>query len=484
MKMGWVAAGHIKLYNFQGSGGIVERITLHAAELGDTPMGRFKGIELRRGDGHNYYVEYRREQPGFISDDIPDAGLVLVTDVISEDFRTPYARPWVLFAPDDADGDGHLIDNGQNLRDTDPGTGMDLEILVESTDLDHATVRVSYGSNGRPEPGIRPWGAEASHWQSPDVEVRNDRATADPEHNFNVPWLGHDNTIVAKVRNNGDLLATGVKVDFFVTEYTTGDGPPLLLGFETNNIAPGGVVEFSKPWNPPATTDGHFCIIVRIRLYRDPANPAIFDHHIYNNEARSNYTRFVSESASRSSRMNTTIQIANPFSAPTHVYTDVTQTHHYHRVFTEHQWMRVAGEFQRPVRIWDETIWDTDEWKRRDDRDPKSDCGTPMLTGGVGIRVDAARATSTDVERASTEVIDGEVSFIQDGSLVVGTDAKLLLELILERGGSSIKTVSLGSDGKFQYMPGGLAMSHVVVYFLGAYSAAPSETGKVKLLKS
>ena len=221
MRMGWVQPGHLKLYNFQGSSAVAQDITLHAAELGDPPSGRVKGIEIRLGDGWNYYVEYRAEQSAQVTDDLPTDRRVVITDVTSDTYTAPIARPPIVFVRNDIDGDGPILGNSADLEEKDPGTQMDLKVEVISTAVDNAVVRVSYGSNGKPEPGIRPW-TGGPNWQSPDIEIRNDKATADPANYFNTPWLGHDNTIVARVRNSGDLLARGVVVDFFVTEYLIG----------------------------------------------------------------------------------------------------------------------------------------------------------------------------------------------------------------------------------------------------------------------
>lgn len=144
-------------------------------------------------------------------------------------------------------------------------------------------------------------------------------------------------TVVAKVRNAGDLLARGVVVDFFVTEYSAGDGPWVLLGSDTKDVGPGATVEFTAGWSPPADEHRQYCVIVRIRLYQDPANLAIVDQNIYNNEARSNYTRFVSASASPSTRVGAMVLLANPFGESAHVHADVKKTHPQHRVFIDHQ---------------------------------------------------------------------------------------------------------------------------------------------------
>ena len=501
MRMDWIPAGHLKLFNFLGSGAITVTVTLHAAELGDPPAGRFKGIEIRLGDGWNYYVEYRAEQPSLITDDIPTDRRVLITDVTSDSFAPPVSRPPIVLVHKDIDGDGPILGTGADMEEKDPGTQMDLIVEVVSTDTDNAVVKVSYGANGKPEPGIRPWSG-GPNWQSPDIEVRNDRATADPGKYFNVPWLGHDNTVVAKVRNAGDLLAKGVVVDFFVTEYSSGDGPWVPLGTDTHDVVPGATVEFSVGWNPSAADGKHYCVIVRIRLYQDPGNLAVVDQNIYNNEARSNYTKFVSASASPSSRVGTTVLLANPYADSTHVYADVKQTHPQHRVFIDHRWLRVAGKDARHVQVWDEALWGTPEWhlisEGQNRREPtylwevpnqvsiagwavrpfEADCGAMTLTGGAGIRVDAGRATKIELRAVKQNYVTGRVSYVDNSTPV--TNGTVLIEV--SAGGGKFFTVSddVRTDGTFGMdfnNAFGDKTKWIEVHFLGAYSAAPCTTG-------
>ena len=161
MRMNWVPSGQLKLFNFQGSGAVDQNITLHAAELGDAPAGQFRGIEIRLADGWNYYVEYRAEQAGFASDDLITDRTVVITDVTSDAFVAPVARPNIVFVRKDIDGDGPLLNVSADLEEKDPGTQMDLIVDVVSTAADNAVVRVRYGANGKPEPGIRPVGRRA-----------------------------------------------------------------------------------------------------------------------------------------------------------------------------------------------------------------------------------------------------------------------------------------------------------------------------------
>ena len=506
MRMGWIPAEHLKLYNFQGSSAVAQNITLHAAELGDPPAGRFKAIEIRLGDGWNYYVEYRAEQAAQISDDLITDRTVVITDVTSDSYVAPLIRPPILFVRSDTDGDGPLIGTGKDFEEKDPGTQMDLKIEVVSTAADNAVVKVSYGANGKPEPGIRPWEGEPN-WQSPDIEVRNDRADADPGTYFNTPWLGHDNKVIAKVRNSGDLLAKGVVVDFFVTEYSSGDGPWVPLGSDARDVGPGQTVEFSAGWNPPADEDKHYCVIVRIPLYQDPGNLAIVDQNIFNNEARSNYTQFVSASASPSTRVGARVLLANPFKRSTLVFADVKKSHPHHRVFTDHQWLRVPGLGQRPIRVWDEALWGTKEWdivvKGSEKKRPSllwkipnrlsvsgwaarpfdADCGARTLTGGVGIRVDAGRATKVHLREVKKALVTGQVVFVDNGA-AVPAGGTMLVEAWTKGGGRYTVTTKVKENGMFACKlrdRSGDEAKAVETHYLGAAGAAPCTSGPVTL---
>jgi len=506
MRMDWVAPASLKLFNFASSGAVTETVTLHAAELGDTPAGQFKGIEIRLGDGWNYYVEYRAEQAAMVSDDLIVDRRVLITDVISDSFSPAVARPPILFVRSDIDGDGSMLTVGADLEEKDPGTQMDLVIEVVSTAADNAVVTVKYGSNGKPEPGIRPWRG-GPDWSSPDIEVRNERALADPSRYFNVPWIGHDNTVVAKVRNSGDLLATGVVVDFFVTEFSSGDGPWMPLGFDTQDIPAQTTVEFSVPWAPSDDDDNHYCVIVRIRLYQDPGNLAVVDQNIYNNEARSNYTKFISASASPSSRVGTQVLLANPYAVSTLVHADVRQTHAQHRVFIDHQWRRVPGKAAIPIAVWDEALWGTPDWRyvatAGDKRhEPKylwevpnrvsiagwavrpfeADCGALTLTGGAALRVDAGRATKIELRALRPTYVAGVVRYLDTGATVKG--GTVLIEIGDGSRHAATVTGEVGVDGafavEFRSALGG-NISWIEAHFLGAYSAAGCTTGRRSL---
>jgi M6 family metalloprotease-like protein len=504
MRQGWVDAGHLKLYNFRGAASVNETITLHAVELGQPPAGRVRGIEIRLADGWNSYVEYRARQAAQVGDTLPTDRRIVITDVTSDNFKAPTSRPPIVFVGNDADGDGPILDTAADYEDVDPATQKTLLIKVSSTAADNAAVKVEYSSNGRPDPGIRPW-TGGPNWQSPDIEVRNAKSMADPARWFNTPWIGNPNTVVAKVRNSGDLVCKGVVVDFFAIEFTTGDGPMVPLGSDTHDIAPNATQEFTAGWSPP-DSGGHYCIVVRIKLYQDPTIAGIIETNIYNNEARSNYTRFVSASASPSTRAGAEVLLANPFEESTLVKAVVHQNHPFHRVYIDHQWLRVPGGESRPVRIFDEALMGFPEAEEHGDvsellwaRDNKvtvegwaerpfpADCGAPTLTGGAGIRIGSGRATVTKLEEAHFGDATGTVDFLDgqggppEGKVVVvaqESDETGVIDPI----GDRVTGDATLDGGRFALefsRPLDAEHGRLQAHFLGGFGAAPSESEQV-----
>lgn len=504
MRQGWVQAGDLRLFNFSvapPAGGVVnETVTLHAAEL--PPLGgRSRGAEIRLSDGWNTYIEYRAKQPAQFGDTLPTDRRVVITDVTSDSFSSPVSRPPIVFVHNDADGDGPILDMNLDYEEIDPSSQKQLTVSVVSTGADNAVVSIKYDSGQRPDPGIRPW-TGGPDWQSPDIEVRNAKSIADPGRWANTPWLGNINTVVAKVRNNGDLVAKGVVVDLFVVEYTTGDGPMVPLGTDVKDIPAGATVEFTAAWSPPV--DRHYCIVVRIRLYQDPATAGLFETNIFNNEARSNYTRFVSASSSPSTRVGAQIQLANPFEDSALVHAVVNSSHPYHRVFLDHAWLRVDGKASRPVQVYDEAMAgfpeaDADEdervlgrlWKEDNfvtiegwsERPFQADCGAPTLTGGVTMRVGSGRATEIEITEARHTFMAGHVRHVDDGSPVDGGTVVIVARELDEFGGQLTANGELdGGDFAIEF-PGSLRGAEQVgqAHYLGSFGSAPCESKTVEL---
>lgn len=455
MMLGWVRPEWVHTLNFSASGGPVDQtFTLHPAELGAPPPSQVKALEVRVADGANYYFEYRKAQPTHIGDQaLPADSRVLGTDVVGDPGSAPIQRPQVLLLPTHTNDDGAVLSNGQKYIDTDyttPGFPQEFRVDVSGINGSGADVRVRYGANGRPDPSIRPWPASPTRpWQSPDIEVRNARSSVRPEW-ANVPWAGHANSVVATVRNGGNVAANNVVVNFFVKNYTVANAPETFLGTDTRSIPPGGAVEFSTNWNAPAT--GHFCIIARIPLYQAPGT-GLVELTELNNVAQSNYDRFIPSTASPSTREVTTVEVNNPYDEATYVYLNAGQTNPTYRVLVGHRWLLLDAGESREVQVmfewapvrgedrlpddlgdlnWDEVMKLTREpnqvglsaWAV-DPRDPEMH--TLGLLGGATAEVQVGRRVRFEEVEPADQVVRGRLVTEDDGMPV--TDGHVIVTL-------------------------------------------------------
>jgi CARDB len=341
MMLGWVQSGWVQSFNFQSMASPVDQtVVLSPIENGMPAGARKAGVEIRIADGWNYYFEYRIGQGAQIGDrSLPTDDRVLGTDVVSGPYVPPIARPGILLLNNDIDGDGAVLGNSQDYRETDttdPVYPTDFKVDVSGIGSSKANVRIRYGVNSKPDPSIRPWPAGPDRqWQSPDIEVRNMRNQTDPAW-FNVPWIGNANTVIAKVKNNGALDAPQVRVNFYVKNYNVGGTPETFLGTDVKDVPAGATVEFQGSWTPPS--DGHFCITVRIPLYQLPANPAVVEMTELNNIAQSNYDRFIS-ATSVPSREMTVMEVGNPYPVRTRIWINAGHSNPLYRTYLEHAWL-------------------------------------------------------------------------------------------------------------------------------------------------
>jgi hypothetical protein len=157
LMLGWVKPKWVKTFDFQAIGALVdEEVVLAPVEHGAPFPNAYSAIEVRVGDGHNYYFEYRRGEPGEIGDEAlnPDARVVGI-DVTA---ATP-ARPDVLLLTKHTNDDGAVLGVGQKYHEIDattPTYPVDFRAEVVSIAPDMARVRIRYEVVGKPDPTIRP----------------------------------------------------------------------------------------------------------------------------------------------------------------------------------------------------------------------------------------------------------------------------------------------------------------------------------------
>ena len=358
MKLGWITQSWLKLYNFQALGTSVDdTIELTPVERGAPPAGQYVGIEVRIGDGRNYYIEYRAGQTTHIGDrQLAPNAVVIGVDSTSPPDAPITARPECLLLATHANDDGAVLTTGQFYHEVDNSTPTfpsDFRMDVTDINTSRARVRVRYGVIGKPDPSIRPWPRDTDHpWQSPDIEVSNARSAADPVHWANVPWLGHANTITAKIKNRGTLSAPDVVANFYVKDYTISDAPETFLGFDKKDVAPNATVDFTCPWTPVApagSPQGHYCVVVRIDPYDTPTAPPVHEMTDTNNMAQTNYDYFISATASPATREMTYVSVHNPYPKRTRFFIRAGQTNPLYRTYTEHTWLILEADERHEV---------------------------------------------------------------------------------------------------------------------------------------
>ncbi|WIE50666.1 hypothetical protein [Pseudomonas sp. GM17] len=506
MMLGWVLAAHVRNLSFATLGPVDEEIVLHASDLGSPPAGRYSVVEVRIADGRNYYFEYRRERPGTLKDqDVPADQTVVGVDCMSG--LEPTDRRNILRIRDDGDLDRGEFQQGDNYEEKDTSSAAypnDFKMDVVETGTDFARIHITYG-DAKPDPQIRPW-APSTNWKSPDLRVTNARNLADTRFR-DIPWEGHDNRIVATVRNPGQIDALGVRVNFFVKDFTLGGGAVTALGSDVHDVMSGAEVEFtsSVPWVPPPLSAipflnnvaSHYCVVAQIEEYRDPNNAAIREITLDNNEAQSNHTQMISVSASPSTREIGVVKVTNPLPSASTCQVVVRQSSPWFRTYVEKSWVHLQPGEERNVMFMSESpigdplldVW-MREFREHIYREPNSlrltgiaddhETCHGLVTGGAHVLVRAARATCFDRFAVSRNGVSGRIKIIDNEQ---GANGKVIITL-LSPGELDKEIVQEGNvqEGTFQIELGNVRSDCLVQgYYLGGFDLAPCQSEQLKI---
>jgi M6 family metalloprotease-like protein len=348
LQLGWVDRATVKTV---GPGSADESVTLRATSLGPPQAGEFAALELNRSPNISYYFEYRTKRSGRISDqDLQARSAVIGIDWLGGAPYPPGRRQLQLMR-NDADNDGGVYPTGSNYVEettTKPEFPVDLLVDVSNADGNTAKLHLHFGDR-KPDPALTPFSAE-SGWKSADLEVQNAKSDADPRFK-DTPWEDHVNWLVAHVHNVGDFDADKVDVSFYVKDFTVNaNAPEVFIGNAVDDVPAGATVDFSCPfpWMPPAGGNKHYCVIARIEKYAVPGHPEVPEVTQDNNQAQSNYFRFISKTASPASRE--TCQIAlHGIEIPARQYIAVAQSSPIARTFLNHAWVNLRPGQTRTV---------------------------------------------------------------------------------------------------------------------------------------
>lgn len=438
--------------------------------------GEKNALEIVIAEGWSYYFTYRKPQSGQMGDRfLPPDGVVLGTDVVSYGDTTAMIhqkyglRPFILKLPDDG-GDGPILSTVNDLyaetSTAHPTYPTGLTVTLTDKDADSATLRVEFDANERPDPSIRTWPSSTHRWQSPDIEVWNERNEQSSQWK-NVPHAGHPNRVVAEVRNRGGLDAPGVVVDFSFVDLSVGaGGTEYSLGSDTEDVGAGVTVTFEAPseWVVPEMP-GHYCIRAAIRAYTDPQDRVELSDR--NNFAQSNYDRFISAHGSPARRIERTVTVDNPLEDAALINVVLSQSNPLYRSYVDHVFLRLDGNQGTSFSVFSEFAGD-DFLENGGDGQTYEDFlnepnqllvqtliqtgeqdGSPVELGGVEIEVVTGLGTEFTAfsaqEEGSDILVSGEVKVESTGAPV--PSGRVILAI---RTGSAVEDVTLTlSSGQF-----------------------------------
>ncbi len=296
-------------------------------------------IKLKVSEGLYYFVEVR-QQPDPANEYIFDTsiplpspapaikgGVIIYKAVENNNQSNNNERPVGLLAP------FRLMQAGEHFSDP----ARTIKITVEEKLADRPAkfrVRVEWGHlpsanpDGQFDLRITPWNPPP--WETVDIWVnstKNDETDPArviyknhepgdetlPIGNGDAPWVGHPNTIFARVANEGvQETPEDVEVTFYINNPPGVGDDGTWAPFSTVNIgklAAGEVriIEANRDWRP--SVDDHTCIDVRL-------HPMTGEVTFENNRAQENFNDFETGSSSPYTPVEFDFIARNPYDAP------------------------------------------------------------------------------------------------------------------------------------------------------------------------
>ena len=346
---GWVdPADQFMVPRPVGSEEIDQTVTLVASGVTESDPALFKTLMIPITDRKTVFVEARKMQAGWVSEQqLPGQG-VIVTEYAPDPGILDEDRAKILLLG------GPLTSVGQTYEDQDP-IDPTRRLSVELTNVsgDNYTVRIRW-RQFRPDPYIRPW--EPPPWES--VDIWNDSplnneggsvvyamtdASGNPTASGDPPSWGVRNNLQAKIHNGGNQDAAGVQVSFYWLDPSIGDPPANFIGATTVDIPAGGSTVAQVQWIPLRNPQ-HQCVKVFVAPYVGELNPL-------NNHAQENFHVQDSPSGSPYRPATMALKVNNPFDEPTFVSLAVQGLERGWRVQVEHQWVRLQARESKDVDV-------------------------------------------------------------------------------------------------------------------------------------
>lgn len=340
-------------------------------ELQNTDPARVHVVRIQVSSGLLYFVEVRQRPttrifdqilPG--TDPITQAAVVVTRATQAQSISNTFERPVMLVG---------VLGVGQMAVDAARGLTIHVDALVQNRPAVYR-VRVRWNQfvpgdpNGKFDLTITPWNTE--YWDTSDIWIDSPRNNSGatpiyetfegndntrPRLNGDRPWVKHDNTILARIRNTGPQAVN----DVYVGVYTT--SPPgigdngnwsLLETVEVATIAgrdpavPGsGEHLIQVRWQPAADT--HSCIKVSVM-------PQIGEIATDNNAAQENVFKFDTAGSSSHDPVLIDAVVRSPFSIAKRIDLVARGLPYGWHVVVDHSWVWTGPKGERAVRA---VIW-------------------------------------------------------------------------------------------------------------------------------
>ena len=407
--LGFIDQASVKTFSYDVDAD--ETFQLSPISAGLPAGGTFAAVELAIAPKVSWFFEFRVPLPGKQGDQSAFAtGQVMGYDAWN--YKSPpivaNARRPIILLLDDGDGEGSVIDAGEDyevLNTDNPNDLSQFRLEVVSIAGGVAKVRVRVRQVQQPDPAITNNNGEQGDYKSPDIEIRTKFSDVDKAF-LNRPILDTPNRVVAKVTNIGGLTAPNVAVRFKVLPFNTDDPESERwedLGEPVKHEVPAGkTVEFEIGWVPPA--DRHYCVQARIDRYTRIPGAAADEPDVDNNLAQSNYFEVASKPSSPATREVGQVDVYNPLDRPVSATISIEQDSDAYRTFVDHRWLHLEPGQTRSVRMEVESkatsIWQAVEREYPDGRSwlrswiDIPELGDTARTGsGVTMAVSTAVAT-------------------------------------------------------------------------------------------
>lgn len=485
-------------------------------------------LQLRVTEGLYYFVEARqRPDPGAAAASttsfdrsipgVDPATLsgVIITKAVESNNQTNNLEPTITLVAPAATPNPRTLAVGEAF--TDPA--RTIRISVDSqTNNRPATyrVRVKWGHvpsadpNGQFDLRINPW--VPPPWETVDIwanSPKND-TTAPPRTvyknhepgddtkpigNGDPPWVAHDNTLFARITNQGIApTPEDVRVTFYViTPPGVGDNGT-WAPFDTVVVpafAPGEtrIVETTRRWRP--AVGEHTCVKVVI----EPINGEVtFD----NNEAQENFSEFESAASSPYRVVEFDVQARNPYDHS--IVMDMQARNVPEGWFVALNqgavWLPPKGAKQVHAVIWTDR---TPEWEfnvRERKQGPRKamidiegwatrtwDRFTPL--GGVTVFVQGVRESKLAIDTRQREARRGSALTVVGHLSPAIASAPIALHLLDPDGKTIVESTATDAGGQFAHtfqVPLGLPGSYTLIgYVLMGSDAAETESPPIKI---